>query len=163
MRIKTLACVAAAAFAVPSVAFAAKPGLWSSTVTVNLGGGMPSIPPEQMAQMKAMGIQIPNMAAPMTSQYCLSPQEAAGNRPRMGKDMESSCKTENVKTVGRTTSADLVCTGEMNGRGHMETTYASEERYSGRMTFKGTAGGRPMNMTNTFEGRFVSADCGSVR
>ena len=35
-----------------------KAGLWENTIKVNLGGGMPAIPPEAMAQMEQMGLEL---------------------------------------------------------------------------------------------------------
>jgi hypothetical protein len=50
----------------------------------------------------------------------------------------------------------------MTGAGHVEVVYSGDSSYTGKMTFAGSAQGHPMNMTNTFSGRWISADCGGV-
>jgi hypothetical protein len=150
---------------VPLVALAAhgKAGLWESTVTMNMAGmpQMPQMSPEQMAQMNAMGVHMPT-AHTVTTQHCMTPQEVAQDTPPTPRSAKE-CAVSQVKITGHTYSADMTCSGEMEGQGHVSVTYDSDEHYAGTWTFNGAAHGHPVNMTNTFEGKWLSADCGGVK
>ena len=82
-----------------------RPGLWTQTVTSDMSGmelpEMPDIPPETLAQMEAMGIQLPNMdfSQPRTKtiQTCITPDEIANREPfDMDEDMDDDCRQENL-------------------------------------------------------------------
>jgi hypothetical protein len=76
---------------------------------------------------------------------------------------EKECTMGQVTTTGHTFAADMTCTGEMEGQGHVSVSYDSDEHYVGTWTFKGMAHGHSTSMTNTFEGKWVSADCGATK
>lgn len=139
-----------------------KAGLWENTIKVNLGGGMPAIPPEAMAQMEQMGLELP-FAKPITNRVCLTPEQAAQYTLPDVTDPDSGCSVLNSKRSGDTLSADMRCDGTLKGEGRMEMTLASAESYTGAMQFSGMAdGGMPMDMTSDFSGKWLSADCGDV-
>ena len=60
-------------------------------------------------------------------------------------------------------SADTVCSGRMQGTGHMQVSYSGAEHYEGSYSFKGSMEGHPNQMSSTFKGDWVKADCGSVK
>jgi hypothetical protein len=150
--------LAAVALAAPGAALAAhgKAGLWKITTT--MGGLETALPPEARAQMKAHGISMPNLNT-MTTEHCMTPQEVATDQP---PPMEKGCQVLNVTHSGGHFSADLKCTGRMTGHGHFEVTYDSPEHYAGHATMQTSAGSHEMNLTDSFEGRWIKADCGSV-
>jgi hypothetical protein len=161
-RIVAFGALAVGIVALPMAALAGhgKAGLWDVTVMMNMPN-MPQIPPEQMAKMKAMGINIPNSHA-MTVQHCMTAAEVAAERPPQMQH-NGSCSQENVKFQNGTFTADMVCNGaDMQGSGHVTVTYDSDTHYAGQMTFEGTSHGHPASMTNRFEGKWVSADCGTI-
>ncbi len=148
-----------------------RPGLWTMTMTSDLSGlelpEMPEIPPETLAQMEAMGIQLPNMdfSQPRTTtvQTCITGEDIANREPfDMDEGMDDDCQQENLQTSDAGMSMDIVCTGTMNGTGRIEYVFESDTSYSGTMNFQGTSGGQVANMSNTMEGNWVSADCGNV-
>ena len=148
-----------------------RPGLWTMTMTSDLSGmeipEMPEMSPEVLAQMEAMGIQLPNMdfSQPRTTtvQTCITPEDIANqDQFDMGEEMDDDCRQENLQTSDTGMSMDLVCTGTMNGTGRIEYVFESDTSYSGTMNFQGTSGGQVANMNNTMEGNWVSADCGNV-
>ncbi len=160
MRLRCVAAGLAIVVALPGVSLAGpgKAGLWEITTQM---GGMPQIPPDQMAKMKAMGMQMP-MNNSFTTQHCVTPEEAAATRPPpMGRNQE--CQMGKISVAGGALSGDMTCaSGEMTGTGHFQVNYDSPAHYSGRMVFSGQSHGHPMNMTNNFEGKWLSASCGSV-
>jgi hypothetical protein len=150
----------ALAMALPGAALAGpgKAGLWEVSTKM---GGMPQMPPDQMAKMKAMGMQMPQEHT-FTTQHCVTPEEAAATKPPpMGRNRE--CQMGKMNASGGAVSGDMTCKGsEMTGTGHFQVSYDSPEHYSGQMTFSGQSHGHPMNMTNSFEGKWLSASCGTV-
>lgn len=156
---------AAACLAVPLCAAAGmKAGQWEITMKMDMGKDapqMPQIPPEQLEKMKAMGIQPPSMGigGPRTFKTCVSPQDAASDRPPMDERANRSCKPQDVKHEGARTTLKIVCSGEMNGTGDVEANYDSPEHYTSKFHFSGTAHGHAVDMTNTSEGRWLAASC----
>lgn len=150
----------------PAATFAAtriQAGLWDNTVTVNLGEGMPQIPPAVREQMKQMGMKIPGVE-PVTHQTCITPEQAARETLPNISDAESGCKVADQKREGDRFTANVVCDGRMKGRGTVTSTLSGPKSYTGRMVFSGTsAEGMPLNMSSEAVGTWKSADCGSVQ
>jgi hypothetical protein len=122
---------------------------------------MPQIPPEQLAKMRAAGVNVP-MNNSFTTQHCVTPEEAAAAKPpTMGRSKE--CQMGKVNVAGGAVSGDMTCSGEeMKGTGHFQVSYDTPEHYTGQMMFSGDAHGHHMDMTNKFEGKWLSASCGTV-
>lgn len=154
-----LAGLAALVMSGTALAGHGKVGLWKVTVTMQ--GMRASIPEADRAQLKAMGVQMPNSRT-ITTQHCMTKAEVNSGALHAVQQPGSGCVLKNKMTSGQTYSADMVCNGEMKGRGRVSVSYDSPKHYIGKMTFAGTAHGRPANLANQFEGRWVSADCGGV-
>jgi len=152
------------AFAHAAFASHGKVGLWS--VTVAIGGdapGMPDmskLPPEAVAQMKAMGMSMNGRS--ITTQHCMTAQEVATDTPHLEADNARSCTMSNATHSGNSMSADMTCTGDFKGTGHMQFIYDSDSHYSGELVMTGTANGRPISRDQKFDGHWISAVCGSV-
>lgn len=160
MRLRYVAAALAIVLAVPGVSLAGpgKAGLWEVTTQM---GGMPQIPPEALAKMRAAGVNAP-MNNTFTTQHCVTPEEAAAAKPP-SMSRSKDCQMGKINAAGASVSGDLTCSGsEMNGTGHFQVSYDSAEHYSGQMTFTGDAHGHHMDMTNKFEGKWLSASCGTV-
>jgi Protein of unknown function (DUF3617) len=155
----------AGAAAVPMAALAShgKVGLWEVTTQINMPNMAAMMTPDQIAKMQAMGMHMPTGQS-FTTQHCMTAEEvAAADKPppmRQNKD----CTVSNMKYAASNFTADMTCTGDnMQGQGHVSVTYDSDEHYSGSFTFTGTAHGHPATMTNNFEGKWISADCGTMK
>jgi hypothetical protein len=151
----------AAAVPVGAVAAHGKAGLWEITTRMNMPNMMANIPPDQLARMQAMGVHMPN-GQTMTTQHCMTAEEAAMDKPPPIRSAQG-CAVSNSTHDAHTYTADMVCSGEMDGHGHVSVTYDSDEHYSGNYSFSGSAHGHPANMTTSFEGRWISADCGAAK
>jgi hypothetical protein len=155
-------CGAALIFAAGTMSASAamKPGLWDYSTTMNMANA-PQIPPEALAAMQARGIQIPGMGAPIKSQICLTPAQAARNAPPTGR---AGCTNQNVKQTGNTVSGDIVCNApDMQATGHFDATFVSDGELRTKMTMKGTSAGRPMDMAMETQGVWRATDCGTVK
>jgi hypothetical protein len=138
-------------------------GLWNSSLTINLVGvAMPQMPPEALAQMRALGMSIPGMpgSAPIQSQVCISAAQAASTSP---PPMQQGCQNQNVNVTGNTATGQIVCTGELTGTGTFSFTQMSATQMSNNFTFQGTRGGQPANFTANAVMTYVGADCGTVQ
>ncbi|MBU6442589.1 MAG: DUF3617 family protein [Alphaproteobacteria bacterium] len=160
LRTAVLAAAALALLSAPASAAHGKAGLWHITVTVS-GPGMPAMPAAARAQMKARGVNMPS-GHTISAQHCMTAQEVASDRFPFNEPAQQDCKMINLKTVGHTFSGDLVCSGQMTGQGHIAITYETDEHYSGKMAFSGSASSRPLQMNYRYEGRWLKADCGNV-
>jgi hypothetical protein len=167
MRTLFISCAAAAMCltAGPVLAGHGKAGLWNITIQMQMEGvgampDMSKLPPEVQAKMRAAHVQ--SMGGhTMTVQHCMTKEEAARDTPPVGNH-NKDCKMENMKTDGNSFSSEMVCTGELTGKGHMQVVYDTPEHYSGEMTMQGTSHGRPVNMYQTFEGKWAGAVCKGV-
>ncbi|MGD0191310.1 MAG: DUF3617 domain-containing protein [Rhizomicrobium sp.] len=161
LRLRLVVC-GAALLALSSTALAdhGKAGLWNITSKMTMAN-MPQIPPDKLAKMQAMGIQMPTGNS-VTTQHCMTAAEVKMDRPPLTGHAKD-CTLQNLSISGAAVKADMVCsTGDMQGNGHLSVSYDSDTHYAGQMTFVGTAHGHPADMTNSFEGTWLSADCGSV-
>jgi hypothetical protein len=157
------ATIMAVAFAGPALAQVTKPGLWSMTMKIPGMPAMPDIPPEALAQMRALGIQMPAMApgGGITTQVCITPQMAAASEAPPAAE---GCRNENITRAGNTFKGTMVCdNAQMKGTGTFESTSVSDQQISSKMTFKGTMQGKPADMMMDVDGRWMAADCGNVR
>lgn len=150
--------VSAALVLAPGAALAkhGKVGLWNVSTTTDLAMAMP---PEAMGQMK--GMKMP--ATTHTSQMCMSAEEVNSDAPPHIDANATGCDTRILSHTGSSMTAEMTCNGSMKGKGHMQISYSGEEHYSGSYNFQGTVEGNAANMTSSFRGDWVKADCGGVR
>ncbi|HEY3638342.1 MAG TPA: DUF3617 domain-containing protein [Rhizomicrobium sp.] len=162
MMMAGFALTTAALLPIAAQAAHGKAGLWEITTHMSMPGMAAQIPPEALARMKAMGMSMPGNQT-FTAQHCMTADEVAQDKPPPMRNSQD-CSTSNVTHDAHTFNVDMVCKGDnMVGQGHATVTYDSDEHYSGSFSFTGTAHGHPANMTNSFDGKWISADCGSVK
>jgi len=165
IRVVLIGAMVGAVVSAPAWASHGKAGLWEIKIQSDMGQmpGMPDmskLPPEVQARMKAAGVQM-NGGGGMTVQHCMTQAEVNAQNPNMTHN--ASCKATNVQRNGQSFSADIVCTGHMNGTGHVQFTFDSPEHYYGSESMTGTAEGHPVSHSMKMDARWISADCGSVQ
>jgi hypothetical protein len=133
MSLKPSVLLAAAVLLAPGAAFAAhgKVGTWSSTTNMS----MPGMP-----------------AQAHTATYCMTAAEVNADAAPGGNP---NCTYQNAHVDGHTYSADMVCTGTFEAKGHFTSTYDTDTHFTAKITLV-TNG---MTMTNTVEGKWLKADC----
>lgn len=141
-----------------------KPGLWEMTMKSDAMKAMPKIPPAQAEQMRRMGVDVPQFQdGGMVSKVCITPQMASQSAPGL-ENMQAGCQAKNVVQKGNSYSADIVCSGDMmKGSGKVEGNHASDQRFISTYDFKGTVHGQPVSQRHETSGRWLGADCGSVK
>jgi hypothetical protein len=150
-----------------------KPGLWETTTTSEIGGmasAMPAIPPdilakmppEQRAKMEAM-MKGQGSANTFTNQSCVTEKDLErGLRPENTK--EQSCKIDSISVQDKTQEAHVTCTSSHGtSTGVFKMTATSRESYEGTMDMNTTANGHPMTVKATLKGKWLGANCGTVK
>lgn len=164
ITISALLCLSLAACGQTSSMTASpmKPGLWQVTVKSDAMKNAPKISPEQAAQMRKMGIEVPDMGAGgMKSKVCYTQAALAQNA--VPSQQSSECKTQSLKRSGDSFSAETVCDGpNMKGKGTVNGTMTSTS-FQFNSTFNGTMGGRASNQSSQISGTFISDNCGNVK
>jgi hypothetical protein len=155
-----------------------KPGLWQIDNQMQMknpqmaaaAGKMQQMTPEMQQMMAARGIKMPQvssdgtMTQSMSNQICVTPEQAAkADHPDFGRNQQ--CQMTKSSYSGNTFSGEMTChSPEMNGTGQINMTMDGDTGYHGTMHFTGTsAHGGPMDMNNQISGKWLSADCGSVK
>ena len=165
-RIFCLAIVSLIAAVPVSAAPTMKPGLWNVTTKMNMGQAMmPKLTPQQMEMMKRMNVKVPTVSEDgVTTQVCVTAKDQSDAMAyAQTARKENGCKAQNIKNLGLSSSADIVCTGEMKGQGRASMNYKNDREYVGSFAFKGTSKGRAVDMKSTYAGKFIKADCGKVK
>lgn len=174
MRIASLvACGLLAAACLPASAQALKPGLWE--IRNNMKGGemdnamadlqkqMAQMSPQQRKQMEAamaqQGVKMaPGSAGGMAMQMCFTKEMVERN----DVPMQDGCRTTTNQRSGNTQKFAFTCSNPPSS-GEGQVTYDGPEAYSSRMTVKSAAGGRTETTTMEASGKWLKADCGSVK
>lgn len=129
----------------------AKPGLWEVTTTMTwqktpVQPGQPGGPPR---------------AGSHTTEVCLTQEmvDAGALLPQS----RGQCKIENKVIKPGSVTADYVCTGKMQGKGILETTFSDLEHATGSLHFEGTmdvaAKPKPIEWTATSTSVLKSGQC----
>lgn len=165
LTVPLLLCSLLSASAAAWAAGQMKPGLWEMTMKSDAMKNMPKIPPEQMEQMRKMGVNVPQMIdGGMVTKVCITKQMAESNQaPGMEKN-DAGCQSRNYQRSGNTYSVDIVCNGpDMKGEGKAKGTFAGDSSFTSTYDFKGTMHGQPVNQRHDTSGKWLGADCGSVK
>jgi hypothetical protein len=139
-----------------------KPGLWETTTQMTwqqspMPAGM-TMPP---------GAHSPFGGGPITSQVCLTQEMIDKYGAPMPQSQRGDCQIVNV-SIGLTgMTANLVCTGQVSGKGSVESNWTIPDHARGKVHFVGTMqmGGnsRPIEWTSESTSVFKGPDCGSVK
>ncbi len=131
---------AGAAGSAPDMSHAIDPGLWETTV-----------------QMQMSGMSVP----PQTTRSCMTQADLDKyhGMPKPQNDKGMTCAVTKFDFTGKAMTYTMKCTGnagnmDMNG----STTLDSRDAYHGTMAMTGSMQGHPMQMTNTYTAKRVG-DC----
>jgi hypothetical protein len=174
-HLSLLLCLLGAATAVHAQKLT--PGLWENTITLKSGDGrmdaamarmqeeLAKMPPEQRKQMEAMmanrGVAMGGAGgAPNAIRICMSKEQAERNEVPQGSD--GRCKRDSLVRSGSTLKFKVTCS-EPQGTGEGSFNFSSDKAYSGNMVMNVTREGRAMRMEIQQDGKWLSADCGTLK
>jgi hypothetical protein len=163
-----------AAACLPAGAQALKPGLWEISnkmkgsaemdqAMVEMQKQLAAMSPEERKQMEAMMGQRGMRAAPaagggMTMQMCMTREMADRN----DVPMQDGCTMTKQQRSGNTMKMAFNCTKPPSS-GEGEFTFLGSEAYRSHMVLKTTSKGKPETMEMDASGKWLGADCGSVK
>jgi hypothetical protein len=152
-----------------------KPGLWEMSTRMAGGSGdmeklmaesqkhMDAMPPEQrkkMAEMMAkQGINMGTPGSGMSVKICMTKEMIERNEVTR---QEGNCKQTGAQRTGNTMTFSVACT-KPPSTGEGQVTFSSPEAYTTKMTIHTTRQGKPETMKMESAGKFLSADCGSIK
>ena len=163
-----------------------KPGLYEITTTMNMGGmQMPQMPANaQMPQNIQLppGVQLPpGMKMPQmpsgggspfgahTLQVCVTQEminKYGGPSPNP-PNRNADCKMTNISINGKGMTATMVCTGQLNATGNVQSTWTDANTTNTTVHLKGTmqhgSNSMPIDMTMQSSSVYKGPDCGSVQ
>jgi hypothetical protein len=171
-----LAVLAAGTFAVSASAENLKPGLWEITNNMKSSSGdmekaraaqqaqMANMPPEQRKKMEEMmaqhGVQM-GAGGPggMKVKTCMTKEMVDRNE---FPAQHGSCKTTSQSRSGNTMKMAYTCTNPPSS-GEGQFTIQSPEAYTMKMVVNTTRQGKPETMNMDASGKWLGADCGSIK
>jgi hypothetical protein len=176
MKARYVLAALAATWCVGASAQNMKPGLWEVTNNVKSSGGemekglaqarqeMANMPAEQRKMMEeAMAKQGVKLGAAgpggISARMCMTREMAERNEvaPPRG-----DCKTTRQQRTGNTMKVAFTCTNPPSS-GDGQITFVSPEAYTMKMTVNSTVAGKAETMNMDASGKWLSADCGSVK
>lgn len=145
-----------------------KPGLWETTVTYAMEGGLPMSPemlkrmtPEQRARLEeAMKSESAN-GHTTTYKNCMKKQDLE-NPDFMDK---KQCTWTTLESTSTTVKGSASCDYKDEGmtvNGSGEFVALDQEHVKGNMRMKANGGGREMNTNTVFTSKWLRSDCGNV-
>ncbi len=142
-----------------------KPGLWEMSVKSDAMKAMPKMSPEQMEQMKKMGINMPMMEdGAIKTKVCISKEMAEQDPATAAQQHQSNCTSKNMVQNGNEYSMDLICDGpELKGIGVVKGSFNGSDTVHSSYDFKGTSHNHPVNHHTETIGKLLSSDCGDVK
>ena len=142
-----------------------KPGLWEMRMQSDEMKNMPQLSPEQLEQMKKMGVKMPMMQdGAMAVQICVTKEMAEQEQPPLTQKQPSGCKPQNLKQSGNNYSMELLCdSAELKGLGVIKGSYNGSDSLRSSYDFKGVAHGQPMSQHMESTGKWLKSDCGDVK
>lgn len=153
-----------------------QPGLWELSSTMHSSSGamekamaeaqkqMAALPAEQRKMMQdMMAKQGVGMGAggpgAMAVKVCMTAEMLARNEVAT---QQGDCKSQHAPRTGNTMKFSFTCT-QPPSRGDGEVTFDSPKAYNSRMNMTSSAGGKPEQFTVRSHGKWLSADCGSIK
>jgi hypothetical protein len=144
-----------------------KAGLWEVTTQMNMAGApqMPQLPP---GTQLPPGMTMPaSPFAPHTSEVCVTQAMIDKYGSPYSNPPRGDCKITNISMRSDGMSATMVCTGQMNATGQVETTFVDSNTTKTNVHITGTMqmgpNSRPIDMTMQSTSTYKGADCGSVQ
>ena len=172
-----LIAAATVAFACTANAQNLKPGLWEITNKMQTGSGqmeaqmaqmqqqMASMPPEQRKMVEEMmaqrGMKVGGGAGGgMTLKVCMTKEMVERNEGLA--QQRGDCQTTQQSRTGNTMKMAFTCTNPPSS-GEGQVVFTSPEAYSMKMLVNTTVQGKPEKINMEGGGKWLGADCGSVK
>ncbi|MEP6790421.1 MAG: DUF3617 domain-containing protein [Ramlibacter sp.] len=170
------ATAVAAVLCLPAAAQSLKPGLWEVTNTMvgnpqmeqamaQMQQQLAAMSPAQRKQMEEVmakqGVQMGGAAGGgMSAKVCMT-KEMVETTP-VPVQQHGDCKMTTQQRSGNTQKMAYTCTNPPS-TGEGEYTFLGAEGYKGKMTVTSSARGKQQTMTMEGSGKWLGADCGTIK
>ena len=177
MKLNHVLVLGLAACATAAGAQSLKPGLWEFSNTMHSASGqmeqaqakaqqeMAKMPPEQRKMMEDMmakqGVKMGQPGGATTLQVCMTKEMVERTEMPM-QQQRGDCKTTQQSRSGNTMKMAYACSNPPSS-GEGEYTFISNEAYKSKMMIKTTVNGKPETMNMEGSGKWLSADCGTIK
>lgn len=157
--------IACCAFGVALLAVAQagrKPGLWE--VTSKMTWQQSPFPAGMTGPAGASTMN----AAPHATQVCLTQAMIDKYGGPMPQTHNNDCQVSNINRTASGMTADWTCSGQMSGKGTIESSWTDDNHTAGKIHFVGTMQtrqgvGKTVEWTNESTSVYKGPDCGSVK
>ena len=149
-----------------------KPGLWQSSAQVKMsmssamsmpGVDTSKLSPAQRAQIQQMmGQMAATPRPPIVTKSCITAKQLE-NPENFAPENRPDCTQTIVKRTGNEIQAKVVCTGKDAANMTGDFKSSSSTAYSGVLSGTVSAEGRTIPISDTIQGQWLSADCGTVK
>jgi len=149
-----------------------KLGLWEMMMNPKISGDVPSIPEEQLQNMTpeqrakvqaAMQGMMANLGKPKRMKECMTPERLAKGF-NTGAEDGNNCKTTVVKNSGSEFESTQQCSdAQGNRQSKLRISALSSDHIQGSVHSDMSRGGKGMTFDATVEGKWLGADCGTVK
>lgn len=159
------------AMAADNPPFNVKPGLWEFTIKGE-SGGTPSIPPEALSQMTPeqrarmeamMKGAMAKAAEPHTRQQCVTQQDIDKGFDKFDDKTQGRCTRTVTSRTSTLVEGRVQCTAPNNASGSYRFEAPNPQSVIGRWDMAMGDAGHGMRMKQEMQGKWLSADCGSVK
>lgn len=170
----TLFAAALCLGSLPVTAQTQLPGLWEHSFNMKSQDGetekamaemqqqMAAMPPEQRKQIEQMmasrGISMG--AQGTTVKVCVSKEDAAR---KAAPQFREGCTQQVLQRTASGMKVKFECTQPQPMSGEGEMTFISDKAYTGKSTLTSQVAGKPQQMNMEMAGKWLAADCGSVK
>lgn len=141
------------AFALTARAQTRKPGLWKVTSTMTW-------------QKSPFPSGASPMSTPHTNEICVT-QQQIDKYGTVPPQVRGECQITNVLKSSNGMTADIECSGHMQGKGHVQASWTEENHSTSTVHFEGVMQmgpePKPFEWTVQSTAIFESSDCGSVK
>ena len=108
----------------------------------------------------------PGMGGPHTAQTCVTQEQIDKyNGPK--PEAHGECQISNIQKNEKGMTAEISCTGNMKGKGSVETTWTDAGHTTSKVHFTGALqmgpNSKPVEWTVESESTYKGPDCGSVK
>lgn len=175
MKLPTLLAALPLALAGAAGAQTLKPGLWEVTNRMQSSGGqteqgmgqmqqqMAGMPPEQRKMVEEMmarqGVKPGGAGGGMSVKTCMTREMVERNEMPA---QQGDCKTTQQSRSGNTMKFAVACTNPPS-TSEGQVIFTSPEAYSMKMVVTSHAQGKPEKMQMEGGGKWLGADCGSIK
>ena len=149
-----------------------KPGLWEVTINPQVSGEIPipeeqlaKMSPEQRARLQAMlKSNAARSATPRAYKECMTPEKIARGFDMDRGAEEASCKRKVISSSANEVTMHDECTKpDRKSVSDVHFEIKGGTQMNGKINVVVTASGKTMTVNSTMQGKWLAANCGTVK